>query len=178
MWRRPAERVVRLSEHRRGYDEAVRKGTADTPAPRTRAWIGVVVLGLLTGCAPQAPDHSSWRDQAHLSVQDVASNVATMSLVLRLVREGRMFGKYQQVVALNSETNAGRTTSHLSAEQPEPRDDPTYKRVTGVLSDAGDLLAEVRIALVRRDAGAYAHLAGDLADMTRRLQRVETAVAR
>jgi hypothetical protein len=169
---------VRLSEHPGGYDEAVRKGTADTPPPRTRAWIGVVLLGLLTGCAPQAPDHSSWRDQAHLSVQDVASNVATMSLVLRLVREGRMFGKYQQVVALNSETNAGRTTSHLSAEQPEPRDDATYKRVTSVLSDAGDLLADVRIALVRRDTSAYPRLAGDLADMTRRLERLETAVAR
>jgi hypothetical protein len=142
------------------------------------ACLGGIALILLTACAPQAPDHSSWRDQAHLSVQDVASNVATMSLVLRLVREGRMFGKYQQVVALNSETNAGRTTSHLSAEQPEPRDDPTYKRVTGALSDAGDLLAEVRIALVRRDSGSYPRLAGELAATIRRLDRIETVVGR
>jgi hypothetical protein len=161
-----------------GYDEAVRNQAWARCSTSARCWIGVIVLGLVTACAPQAPDHSSWRDQAHLSVQDVASNVATMSLVLRLVREGRMFGKYQQVVALNSETNAGRTTSHLSAEQPEPRDDPTYKRVTSLLSDAGDLLAEVRIALVRRDAGEYPRLAGDLAVMTRRLDRAETAVAR
>jgi hypothetical protein len=169
---------VRLCDHAHGYDEDVRKARW-APCPRSaRVWIGVIVLGLLTACAPQAPDHSSWRDQAHLSVQDVASNVATMSLVLRLVREGRMFGKYQQVVALNSETNAGRTTSHLSAEQPEPRDDATYKRVTAVLSDAGDLLADVRIALVRRDSREYPRLAGDLAVMTRRLERIETAVAR
>lgn len=148
------------------------------PRRPLRLWLGVLLLALVTGCAPQAPDHSSWRDQARLSVQDVASNVSTMSLLLRLVREGRMWGKYQQIVALDSETNAGRTTDHFSGEQPEPRDDPMYKRVTGVLSDAGDLLSEVRIALVRRDSAAYAHLARELARMTKRLDRVETAVRR
>jgi len=140
--------------------------------------VGAAVLGLLVACAPQAPDHSSWRDQAHLSVQDVASNVATMSLVLQLASEGRMFGKYQQVVALNSETNAGRTTSHLSAEQPPPRDDRMYTRVTSVLSDAGDLLAQVRIALVRRDTHAYPRLARELERMTLRLDRTEAAIRR
>src|SRR3954453_5898831 len=87
-----------------GDDAAVRHGRhlAGARAP-LRSGVGAAVLGLLVACAPQAPDHSSWRDQAHLSVQDVASNVATMSLVLQLASEGRMFGKYQQVVALNSE---------------------------------------------------------------------------
>jgi hypothetical protein len=130
----------------------------------------------LTACAPQAPDHSSWRDQAHLSIEDVASNVSTMSLLLKLVREGRMFGKYQQIVALNSETNAGRTSSHFSAEQPEPADDATYRRVTSLLSDAGDLLSEVRIALVRRDSSKYAGLARQLQQMTDRLDKAETQV--
>lgn len=135
----------------------------------------MVVVGL-TACAPQAPDDSSWRDQAHLSIEDVASNVSTMSLLLKLVREGRMFGKYQQIVALNSETNAGRTTDHFSGEQPEPQDDATYQRVTGLLSDAGDLLSGVRIALVRRDTGRYAALARQLQQMTDRLDRAETQV--
>jgi hypothetical protein len=133
---------------------------------------------LVTACAPQAPDHSSWRDQAHLSLEDVGSNVSTMSLVLQLVQDGRMFGKYQQIVALNSETNAGRTTDHFSGEQPEPQDDATYRRVTTVMSDAGDLLADVRIALVRRDSSQYPRLAQELAHMTHRLTRAEAAVRR
>jgi hypothetical protein len=137
----------------------------------------VIVVVVLTACAPQAPDHSSWRDQAHLSIQDVASNVSTMSLLFKLVREGRMFGKYQQIVALNSETNAGRTADHLSGEQPEPRDDATYHRVTGLLSEAGDLLSDSRIALVRRDSGKYAALARKLQRMTDRLDRAETQVS-
>jgi hypothetical protein len=159
-----------------------------SPPVSGRSWAGRRRLSGLTAClvlgsawcsvscAPQAPDHSSWRDQAHLSIEDVASNVSTMSLVLRLVREDRMFGKYQQIVALNSETNAGRTADHFSAEQPEPRDDATYTRVTGLLSDATDLLSEVRIALVRRDSHEYADLAEQLDTMSDRLDRAESEV--
>jgi N-acyl-D-aspartate/D-glutamate deacylase len=148
----------------------VRKPWAATAA----ACIGLV----LTACAPQAPDHSSWRDQAHQSLQDIGSNVATDALLVRLVREGRMFGKYQQIVALNSETNAGRTASHFSGEQPELRDSGMYVKVTAVMSNATDLLSDVRIALVRRDSAAYPRLARALAQMTRALERAEVAVRR
>jgi hypothetical protein len=148
------------------------------PTGALRLLAGAAALALVTGCAPQSPDHSSWRDQAHLSLEDVGSNVSTMSLVLELVRDGRMFGKYQQIVALNSETNAGRTTDHFSGEQPPPRDDPAYGKVTTVLSDAGDLLSDVRIALVRRDSSQYPRLAKQLADMTDRLTKAEAAVRR
>jgi hypothetical protein len=141
-----------------------------------RATVVLLVVIGLTSCAPQAPDHSSWRDQAHLSLEDVASNVSTMSLLLRLVREDRMFGKYQQIVALNSETNAGRTADHFSGEQPEPPDDPTYARVTSLLSDATDLLSDVRIALVRRDSREYSHLAQELSKMSDQLSKAESEV--
>ena len=100
-----------------------------------------------------------------------------MTLLLRLVREDRMFGKYQQIVALDSETNAGRTADHFSAEQPEPGDDATYARVTTLLSDATDLISEVRIALVRRDETAYPGLARKLDAMTERLDKAEAQVS-
>ena len=156
-------------------------GRTGTTRDVTKGGLGTLTASLLlvlaaTSCAPQAPDHSSWRDQAHLSLQDVGSNVSTMSLLLRLVRDDRMFGKYQQIVALNSETNAGRTASHFSAEQPEPRDDAAYTRVTGLLSDAGDLLSQVRIALVRRDRQQYPKLAKELDQMSNRLARAESDV--
>jgi hypothetical protein len=154
----------------------VMKGRSGDLDRRLRIWVGAAGLGFVAACAPQSPDHSSWRDQAHLSIEDVASNVSTMSLTLRLAREDRIFGKYQQVVALNSETNAGRTADHFSAEQPEPRDDVTYRRVTGLLSDATDLLSRVRIALVRRDVAAYPELARQLQRMTERLDRAASQV--
>jgi hypothetical protein len=100
-----------------------------------------------------------------------------MTLLLRLVREDRMFGKYQQIVALDSETNAGRTADHFSGEQPEPRDDATYSRVTTLLSDATDLLSQVRIALVRRDVREYPALARKLDAMSKRLDRAASDVS-
>lgn len=87
-----------------------------------------------------------------------------------------MFGKYQQIVALNSETNAGRTADHFNGEQPESRDDPAYARVTSLLSDASDLLAQARIALVRRDSSEYPSLARQLSKMTDRLSKAEAEV--
>jgi hypothetical protein len=114
-----------------------------------------VALGLVTGCAPQAPDHSSWTDQAVKALEDVSSQVATVTLMLLLEQDSKVPGKYQQVVAQDSETAVGKTADTFGGEQPEPRDDATYKRVTSLMSDASDLLADVRIAVVRRDEDAY-----------------------
>jgi hypothetical protein len=116
-----------------------------------------LALGL-SACAPRSPDHSSWTDQAHQSLEDVGSEVATVTLLLRLERERKVPGKYQQVVALDSETAVGETMARFGGEQPEPVDDDTYKRVTSLMSDASDLLSEVRIAVVRRDEDAYPDL--------------------
>ena len=126
---------------------------------------------LLAGCAPQSPDHSSWRDQARLALDDTASEVATVALLLRLEQQDKVPGKYQQVVAQDSETAVGATMARFGGEQPEPRDDAEYKRVTGLLSDASDLLAEVRIAIVRRDEDAYPALLRQLEKLHEELIR-------
>lgn len=120
---------------------------------------------LAVGCAPQSPDHSSWTDQAHQSLEDVSSEVATVSLLLQLEAEGKVLGKYQQVVAQDAESAVGATMARFGGEQPEPRDDGEYKRITTLMSDASDLLAEVRIAIVRRDTAAYPRLRDELATL-------------
>lgn len=92
-----------------------------------------------------------------------------MSLLLRLEREGKVPGKYQQVVAQDSEAAVGATMARFGGEQPVPRDDPTYRRVTRLMSDASDLLSEVRIAIVRRDADQYPGLLDELDAIDREL---------
>lgn len=132
--------------------------------------VGAVAAVLaLTACAPQSPDRSSWTDQAHTAVEDVASEVATVQLLLRLVGEGKVPGKYQQVVSQDSETAVGETLASFGGEQPPPADDDLYRRTTGALSDASDLLADVRIALVRRDTGAYPAMRDELDALQERL---------
>ena len=113
---------------------------------------------VLAGCAPQSPDHSSWTDQAYQALEDTSSQVATVALLLRLEQQRKVPGQYQQVVAQDSEAAVGATMAKFGGEQPEPQDDAEYKRVTSLMSDASDLLAEVRIAIVRRDEDAYPDL--------------------
>ena len=128
-----------------------------------------VGLSLVAGCAPQSPDHSSWTGQASQSLKDVSSEVATVTLLLRLERERKVPGKYQQVVAQDSESAVGATMAKFGGEQPEPRDDATYHRVTSLMSDASDLLSQVRIAIVRRDSDRYPDLLDQLEGLDRNL---------
>jgi hypothetical protein len=136
----------------------------------------MVVVGALLGWAPQSPDHSSWRDQGYQALDDVSSNVATATLLLEQLQDGRVFGKYAQIVSLNAETNAGKVTSKFSAEQPVPSDSGAYEHLTAVLSDAGDVLSQVRIAVVRRDAAAYPKLLRQLSRSSKQLSTAEQQI--
>src|SRR4051812_29322084 len=136
----------------------------------------VLAATLLAGCAPQSPDHSSWTDQAHLALEDTSSEVATVTLLLQLEEQRKVPGKYQQVVAQDSETAVGATMAKFGGEQPEPRDDAEYKRVTSLMSDASDLLADVRIAIVRRDEDAYPGLLRQLEGMQEDLTRAQERI--
>jgi hypothetical protein len=128
------------------------------------------------GGAPQSPSHGAWIDQAHTSLEEVSSGIATAQLLLRLIEDDKVLGKYQRVVALDSENAAGKVASHLSGEQPEPADQATYTRVTTVLSDASDLLSTVRIAVVRGDVARFPALERALVKMQRRITTAEARV--
>jgi len=125
------------------------------------AIVCAVIAGTCVGCAPQSPDHSSWRDQGYQALSEVSSNVATASLLLEQLQRDRVFGKYAQIVSLNAETNAGQVTSEY---------------ITTVLSDAGEVLSQVRIAVVRRDSAAYPRLLRQLTKATRQLNRAEQGI--
>jgi hypothetical protein len=140
------------------------------------ALAGLTLSLATTACAPQSPDRSSWMDQAHKSLDDVSSEVATVSLLLRLEGEDKVPGKYQQVVAQDSEAAVGETMSKFGGEQPPEGEDDTYGRVTSLMSDASDLLSQVRIAIVRRDTGEYPELREDLAQMQDQLSKQEDAL--
>jgi outer membrane murein-binding lipoprotein Lpp len=66
------------------------------------------------------------------------------------------------------------TASLLVGQVQQDRD--TYRHVTTVLSDAGDVLAQVRIAIVRRDTAAYPRLLRQLSATSRELSRTEQGI--
>jgi hypothetical protein len=83
--------------------------------------------------------------------------------VLRLQRQDKIPQNYQQVVVLDSEETAGATTESFTSVQPPAQDDEMYHRVTTTLSDASDVISDVRIAVVREDTDTYPSLLKDLA---------------
>jgi hypothetical protein len=162
---------------------------AEESTPRTRGLAVVacavglaVVLSLAVvyvvspGGAPQSPNHQSWLDQAHTSLDEVSSSVATDQLLLRLAEQNKVLATYQRIVALDNESSAGKVASHLSGEQPETADQSAYARVTGVLSDASDLLSNVRIVLVRGESSQYPALGRALQKMQQEIAWAEGLV--
>ncbi|MCW2796734.1 hypothetical protein [Nocardioides sp.] len=120
-------------------------------------------MGLSAGCAPSVPEQGEWTDQAQQSLADAVSEVATVTLVLQLQQSGDLAQNYQQVVVLDSEETVGLTAQKFGGLQPPAGENREYVQVTGALSDASDLLAQVRIAVVREDTGEYPKLLRKLA---------------
>jgi hypothetical protein len=144
-------------------------------------WRGVVPAVLMaltlllgTACAPKSPDRAVWTDQARHAVTDVQGEVATVELVLRQQRAGKLPQNYQQVVVLGSEEAIGTTAESFSSVQPPEGADSHYQRVTSVLSDASDLVAQTRIAIVREDTAEYPKLLRELGTVSDDLSKTLT----
>ena len=124
------------------------------------AAFGIVLLG--GACAPKSPDPAVWTDQARHAVTGVQGEVATMQLVLRQQQADKLPQNYQQVVAVDSEEAVGTTTESFTSVQPPSGEDEQYAEISSVLSDASDVVTDVRIAIVREDTRAYPKLLREL----------------
>jgi hypothetical protein len=135
-------------------------------AVRPRVLVLALLLAMGIGCAPKSPDARVWTDQARHAVTDAQGEVATAQLVLRQQQEDRLPQNYQQIVLIDSEESVGTTAESFSSVQPPPGTDATYENVTAALSDASDVVAATRIAVVRDDTAAYSKLLRQLAEVS------------
>lgn len=129
---------------------------------------------LLTACEPNSPERPEWRDDAYYAVSGTASAVATATLVVHQLTSGRLQQNYARATLIAAEDDAGKQSSSFSAMQPAPVDTDRYHEVTSALSDAGDVLADVRIAVVRDNTAAYPSLLKQLNKQTQALNKVES----
>jgi hypothetical protein len=125
----------------------------------------------VTACAPKSPDRAVWTDQASHALTGVQSELATLELVLHQQRADKLPQNYQQIAAIDSEESIGRTAESFSSVQPPEGADDRYKEVTSLLSDASDLAAETRIAIVREDTSDYPKLLRELGKTSDDLSR-------
>lgn len=148
--------------------------------PRGRPWpaalaavLGVLLLLVVTACAPRTPDQAEWRAHAVLAASDVRSGVQVARVALQQSADDHIFDSYLQVVAVDAEGTAGSAADTFAGFQPPRAERQRYDAVTGQLDAAAGLLSEVRIAVVAGNEGQYADLAVELHDAARSLEQLE-----
>lgn len=136
----------------------------------------LVALVPLCACEPTQPDHGTWREDAYYAVSDVGSAVATAYLVVRQLERDDIAGNYAQVALVTAEETAGKKTERFTAEQPPESDSDRFSKVSDALSNAGDLLTDTRMAVVRRNAAAYPSLEQQLKKQQDTLDQLGSAL--
>ena len=148
--------------------------------PRRGRGLGLrvaAVLFLTTGCVPASPGPQTFEDKAALTVSSAVREVATAELNLHELERGRTFDPTVLTAFRYSEDSLGAATKAFTELNPPATDDRLYDRVSRVLGDAGDLLAQARIAVNRSETGQYADLVEQLRALGKRLEELEKQVA-
>lgn len=129
---------------------------------RPRWWVVAACLAL-SGCVAPALDTGAFERNAIGALESAVSTARVAALALDARVGDRITLSYADTVVTEAEEAIGPVEASFgSVDPPDPTLDELRKAVLNQLGDAGDLLAEARIAVRRGDTHAMATLAGDL----------------
>ncbi|KAA1419267.1 hypothetical protein F0U44_12540 [Nocardioides humilatus] len=126
------------------------------------------LLTPFAGCTVSHPDGSAWRDQARQTLDDVASEVATASLVLEQLNGGRLPSSYGITMAVAAEEAASTAEEKLSSVQAPASLGGVPRKVLALIGRATEAVRKAREAVV---AEHY-----DVSRLLRELDRLRTAL--
>ena len=149
-----------------------RSGPVDVP----RLAAALVALSLLAGCVPASPDADTYDDKAAVTLGSAVSDVMTVERLLQMLYGERMLRPTAVAQLRASEDALATATTAFTELNPPPSRDPLNRQVSALLGDAGDLLAEARVAVERRDVTSYRPLAEELRTLADDLGAVEERV--
>ena len=132
---------------------------------RTAVVSGVLALAL-TGCVPSEPSAADWRASTTQALEDTASEVQSVALVLDLQSHGRLPGRAARVAAVESEESLATAVEGVTTQQPPTGEARQDREVGELLSRASDLVRETRIALTAGDESSYVRLRRQLLDLS------------
>ena len=137
----------------------------------------VAVLLLLAACAGPTVTDSAMVSQAERSAGSMVSEVRTARLAAQTQLDGHAWWRYTDVVVTDAETTAGTIEDTLGSRQPPLTTvEPTYRKTVEQLSDAADLVTDLRIAVRRHDEAAIRDLLPRLDAAADRLERLEESL--
>ena len=131
---------------------------------------------LLAGCVPASPDADTYRDKAALTLASAVSETRTVSRLLETSQDGRMLRPTAKAQLRHSEAALDTATGAFNELNPPPRQDQLNRRTSTLLGDAGDLVAEARIALERSRTGRYPGLVRQLESLAATMEQLEGQV--
>jgi hypothetical protein len=145
----------------------------------SRCTFGGTLLALLlvSGCVPASPDADTYRDKTAVTLGAAVSDVATVERLLQMSYDGRMLRATALTQLRYSDGALGTATDAYTELNPPPRLDGLYERSSTLLGDAGDLVAEARIAIERREVDRYPDLADELKKIGSQLEKLEGRVS-
>jgi hypothetical protein len=142
-----------------------------------RAWVvACLAVLILAACAPSEPSAPDWRSHARQALEDTASEVETVTLVLGLESDDRLPGRSARVAAVESEESLATAQRTLGTQQPPPGTEREDDDVSRLMGRAADLVREARIALTAGDEVAYDSVRDRLVDLSDDLRAEQKAL--
>jgi len=133
----------------------------------------VALLVLLSGCVPSNPDTDTFDDKSLRTAGAALSQTRTVSGLLQTSYDGRMLRPTALAQLRYSEDSLDTATGAFTELNPPSARDAQYTRLSTLLGEAGDLVAEARIAVERSEEARYPRLVDRLDALASKLERLE-----
>ena len=147
-----------------GYVQSMRGGLATGLRASLAVSTSILALG---GCSvPSEPSPEDWRSAARQSLEDSASEVETVALVLRLDADGQLLAASARVAATESEESLATAVDSISTQQPPGSLQQQDGDLSDLLGRATDLVRAARVAITAGDEAAYADLRSRLLELS------------
>jgi hypothetical protein len=154
--------------------------TAEARSRRAVPGVLLAVLGavvpLASGCVVASPDTDTYDDAARQAVRSAISESTTVEKLLHLLADDDIPRPAVVAQLRYSEQGLQGATSWFTGLNQPAGSDATAARLGTLMQDAGDLVANARVAIHRGQESQYADIASALDRVIRDLQKAEADV--
>jgi hypothetical protein len=141
---------------------------------RVTVAVGVLLAIVLTGCAGPTIRDQAVYNQAEKSATAMVSELRTVLVATKVQLASDSWWRYADVVVTDSETSATSIQSTFTSRQPPSRSsNRIYADTSTALSDAADLVTQMRVALRQRDVPTMEKLRPKIAKAAADLESLE-----
>ncbi|MFL6187464.1 MAG: hypothetical protein ACJ745_22185 [Actinomycetes bacterium] len=135
-----------------------------------RSWVALGLLLLVGACTGPVRSTSVYESKAGQTAETVSSAVQTALLTVEAAEGGKAFGRYLAQVLADASEDADAAQGTFDAIQPpDRRADELRDHLDGLLGQATDTLAELRIAARRGELAELPELAAPLTEVADQL---------